>query len=164
MMGVNAELVTEYAKDKVWEDAKEVFNNQAYIFGKQFFRITRCQEKVDVIITDSPILLSVIYNKSKMLGEEFNNLVIKVDSYYQTNSLNYLIIRNKPYNEKGRFQTEEQSNQLFPSIKDLLTKNNICHREILGDSNGYQTIINDILNRLDINTGVPSFYGEELDK
>lgn len=44
-----------------------------------------------------------------MLGEEFNNLVIKVDSYYQTNSLNYLIIRNKPYNEKERFQSEEQS-------------------------------------------------------
>ena len=41
--GVNAELVTEFAKDKVYEESKEVFNNQAYIFGKQYFRISRCQ-------------------------------------------------------------------------------------------------------------------------
>ena len=33
--GVNAELVTEFAKDKVWEENDEVFKNQAYIFGKQ---------------------------------------------------------------------------------------------------------------------------------
>ena len=31
MAGVNAELVTEFAKDKVWEESKEVFNNQIYI-------------------------------------------------------------------------------------------------------------------------------------
>ena len=62
MNGINAELVTEFAKDKVWEESKEVFKNQAYIFGKQYFRISRCEDKVDVIVTDSPLLLSIIYN------------------------------------------------------------------------------------------------------
>ena len=37
MAGVNAELVTEFAKDKVYEQSKKVFENQAYIFGKQYF-------------------------------------------------------------------------------------------------------------------------------
>ena len=41
MHGINAELVTEFAKDKVWEESKAVFNNQAYIFGKQYFKISR---------------------------------------------------------------------------------------------------------------------------
>ena len=43
--GVNAELVTEFAKDKVWEGTKAVFENQAYIFGKQYFRISRLEGK-----------------------------------------------------------------------------------------------------------------------
>ena len=61
MAGVNAELVTEFAKDKVWEESKAVFQNQQYIFGKQYFRLTRLEGKVDVVVTDSPILLSAYY-------------------------------------------------------------------------------------------------------
>lgn len=77
--GINAELVTEFAKDKVWEETKAVFDNQAYIFGKQYFRISRLEGKVDVVITDSPILLSAFYNKNDhVLGQEFNDLVFKV--------------------------------------------------------------------------------------
>ena len=50
MLGINAELITEFAKDKVWENNTEVFKNQAYLFGKQSYRISRCKDKVDVIV------------------------------------------------------------------------------------------------------------------
>ena len=65
MHGINAELVTEFAKDKVWENNTEVFKNQAYLFGKQSYRISRCKDKVDVIVTDSPLPLSIFYNKTR---------------------------------------------------------------------------------------------------
>ena len=42
MAGINAELVTEFAKDKVWEESKAVFQNQAYIFGRQLFPHQPC--------------------------------------------------------------------------------------------------------------------------
>ena len=87
MAGVNAELVTEFAKDKVWEESKEVFNNQIYIFGKQSFKISRVMNKVDVIITDSPIILSSFYNSDETIQEELDALVMKTfNSYNNMNS------------------------------------------------------------------------------
>lgn len=146
MAGINAELVTEFAKDKVWEESKEVFNNQAYIFGKQYFRISRCENKVDVIVTDSPLILSIIYNNSEVLGEDFNKVVLNVMNSYNTK--NYFINRVKEYNPKGRFQSEEESDELSEDIRDFLLKQGIDFYEVEGDTAGYDIIVNDILKAL----------------
>lgn len=146
MNGINAELVTEFAKDKVWEESKEVFKNQAYIFGKQYFRISRCEDKVDVIVTDSPLLLSIIYNNSKVLGEDFNKVVRNVSNSYK--SLNYFINRVKEYNPEGRFQTEEESNELSEDIRDFLLKNDVDFYEVDGETKGYDEIVKDVLERI----------------
>lgn len=146
MRGVNAELVTEYAKDKVWEESKAVFENQAYIFGKQYFRISRCAKKVDVVITDSPLLLSLIYNNDPVLGEEFNALVRKVmDSY---DCKNYYLHRVKEYNPVGRFQDEAGSDKIGNEIMDLLDKEDISYISVAGDQQGYDVIVNDIMEML----------------
>lgn len=71
MLGYNAELITEFAKDKVYEKNFSAINNQVYVFAKQYYKMDRCKEQVDVIVTDSPIILSTIYNKDKILGEDF---------------------------------------------------------------------------------------------
>lgn len=152
MRGVNAELVTEFAKDKVWEESKEVFNNQAYIFGKQYFRITRCQDKVDVIVTDSPLILSAFYNQNEILGNEFNQLVQKVSNSYH--SLNYLLIRDKPYNPVGRFQTEEESDALVKPLRDMLDKFGVKHSVRKGNMTDYDIIVKDILKELEKNNVV----------
>lgn len=143
MEGVNTELVTEFAKDKVWEENKEVFNNQAYIFGKQYFKISRCANKVDVIITDSPLLLSAFYNDSDTLGEEFNQVVAKVFGSYD--SINYLVERNKPYNPKGRLQTEQESNAIAEQMKDLLSKYGVEYTITKGCIDNYDKIVEEIL-------------------
>ena len=146
MAGVNAELVTEFAKDKVWEESKEAFNNQAYLFGKQYFRISRCADKVDVIITDSPLPLSIFYNTTEVLGQEFNNMVMKVANSYK--GMNYLIYRVKPYNPNGRFQTEEESNELADKFEDFLNFYLIDFKAIPGDIKGYDQIVEEILEAL----------------
>lgn len=146
MLGVNAELVTEFAKDKVWENNTEVLSNQTYVFGKQHFRISRCANKVDVIVTDSPLLLSALYNKSDLLGEEFNDLVAKIFKSY--NSVNYFIERDKPYNPKGRFQTEKESDYLAEKIKDMLAKYDIQYENRRGSLSAYDKIVEDIYSQL----------------
>lgn len=146
MRGVNAELVTEFAKDKVWEGSKAVFENQAYIFGKQYFRISRCADKVDVVITDSPLLLSLVYNTNPILGEDFNNVVRKVvDSY---DCANYFLVRTKAYNPVGRFQTEEESDKIADRIRELLDYEKIDYTVTTGDINGYNVIVDQIMELL----------------
>lgn len=144
--GVNAELVTEFAKDKVWEQNNEVFKNQSYIFGKQSYRIARCADKVDVIVTDSPLPLSIFYNNDKRLTENFNKSVMDVFNSY--NNINYLLLRTKPYNFAGRIQSEEESDALAEPIKNLLSERNIVYKTASGDTAGYDEIIEDILDEL----------------
>ena len=143
MKGINAELITEFAKDKVWENNEKVFKNQLYLFGKQSFRISRVQDEVDVIVTDSPLLLSILYNQTPILGENFNQLVYDVFNSY--NNINYLIKRTKPYNPSGRMQTEEESNALAQPMVDLLTNWNVPYSNISGDIDGYDQIVNEVL-------------------
>ena len=100
MMGVNCELVTEFAKDKVWEKNNEALSNQIYIFAKQYYRISRCADKVDVVITDSPLFLSPFYNKDPDIDEPLKELVFKIASKYD--NLNYFVKRVKKYNPVGR--------------------------------------------------------------
>lgn len=143
---VNAELVTEFAKDKTWERNKKALENQMYMFGKQLFRITRCQDDVDVIITDSPLLLNTIYNHNPILGEEFNNLVFKIFNSY--NNLNYYIKRVKKYNSSGRNQTEEESDQIADKVLKMLNDREVKFTSVEGQLNNYSQIVEDVMEVL----------------
>ena len=146
MAGINAELITEFAKDKVYEESKEIFKNQTYILGKQSFRQSRVKDKVDILVTDSPLLLSAYYNEDKNISEELNALTYKIfDSY---DNYNYFINRVKPYNPSGRFQTKEESKEIVGKMKEFLMDFNIKFEEFNGDTNGYNLIYDDIINNL----------------
>ena len=148
LAGINAELITEFAKDKVWEENAEIFkpDNQCYVFGKQFYKMSRCRDKVDVIITDSPLPLSILYNKSKILGEEFNQTVMSCFNSFE--NISYLLLRDKKYNSKGRLQTEEESNALSEPLTNLLNERNINYQVLKGNLEGYEEIVRSIISFL----------------
>lgn len=112
ILGYNVELVREYAKDVVWEGRHHLFGNQLYVFSKQVKRIRDLNGKVDIIITDSPLLLSLAYNTNEPF--EFKGYVRAVND--QFNNYNVFIERVKPYAELGRMQTELEAMRL-----DLIT-------------------------------------------
>ena len=143
MAGIDAELVTEFAKDKLWEENKAVFENQAYIFGKQSFRLSRCIGKVDVIVTDSPLPLNIYYNKSDVSKENFNNYVLDVFNSHK--NINYYLARDKEYNPNGRFQTEEESDKIGNEILNILNKYYIPFTYLSGDTKSYTQIANRII-------------------
>lgn len=146
MLGINCELVSEVAKDKTWEHNFIALNCQEYIFGKQSYRLARCRNEVDVIVTDSPLPLSIIYTKDKAIREPLTKLAMAVYNSYD--NINFFINRTKPYNPKGRNQTAEESNVLSSEIKELYHNLNIPYTEITGDNEGYQKAIALVITKL----------------
>lgn len=145
--GINCELVTEYAKDMVWDQNKKAIYNQAYIFGNQYYRISRLENEVDVVITDSPLLLSIIYNKDKRLGNEFIQLVKSVSNSYE-NRIDILFKKVKQYKTVGRLHNEEQSDKLYNEIKDLLDTVNPDYEVVEATQEGYEKVIEMIKEKL----------------
>ena len=121
--GVSCELVTEFAKDLTWEERHDTFKDQVYIFGKQYHRIFRLLNKVDVIITDSPVLLTPVYDGEKRKSLE----QLAVEEHRKMWTYNVFLNRKKVYNPKGRIHDAEDAGKLDILIKDMLDKH-------LGDS------------------------------
>jgi len=113
--GFNSELAFEYAKDLVWENNQDALSNQLYVFGHQHYRIFRLLDKVDYIITDSPFILSVIYDKEK----RFNFEQLVVQEFKKLKTLNIILERKTEYKKEGRYHTEEESKTIDSEIKTL---------------------------------------------
>lgn len=146
MRGINCEYISEFAKDKTWESNQFALSCQEYVFGKQSYRIFRCANKVDVIITDSPLILSIIYNHDDVLGEDFNRLVLNRFNSY--NNLNYFVNRAKKYQPIGRNETEDEAKGIDLTLSNFLTENNVEYTPVIGTEIGYNYIVNDILDLL----------------
>lgn len=144
MARIDAELVTEFAKDKVWEENNEVFKCQFYITGKQAFKISRVFGKVDVIVTDSPIILGAIYADTQGLKHASINEFDK----YEKNNINVFINRVKKYNPNGRHQTEDEAKAIDEQTKEFLKGQNIEFMEIDGNEEGYNRLVEYIKNTL----------------
>lgn len=143
--GVRAELVTEVAKDEVWEGNVTALENQEYVFGKQSLRQSRLKDRVDVIVTDSPLLLTMVYGKSKHQAY-LNALALAVFGEYDNR--NYFVNRVKPYERAGRLQTETESDSLSETIKSTLKENGIEFQEIDGYIDDYDEIFDSTLDEV----------------
>jgi hypothetical protein len=120
------ELVTEYAKDLVYADRTDMFASQDYIFAKQRHRIERLEGKVDWVITDSPLLLSLVYPADfwdKPLVKAFSKFVLTFNNKYD--NINYCLQRRKDYQEFGRKHSEEDAIKLDNRICSMLMENKI---------------------------------------
>jgi hypothetical protein len=114
-LGYNCELITEYAKDVTWEQSFAKLENQIYVFGKQHHRMWRLNGKVDFMITDSPLLLSIIYGET---SDTFKSLVI--EEYQKYDNVEIFLNRVKPYNTKGRSQSEDEAKVIDRKLYELV--------------------------------------------
>lgn len=123
--GINTELATEYVKAKVWEKHHALLNDQLYILAKQHRRIATLLTEVDIVVTDAPILLSLIYAAGDQPLE-----ALVLDRHARMDTLNVLLKRVKTYNPAGRTQTEDQARELDQQIQDALDQHKIPYVQL----------------------------------
>lgn len=130
----NVELVREYVKGWAWAGTKVNTYDQIYIFGKQARSEYMLYGKVDYIITDSPILLSPVYdlfyNGEDAMTVESSLKFIKKAEKNGVEHINFLLERQKAFNPEGRYETEEQAKAVDVFVKDFLDKNNVPYHAI----------------------------------
>lgn len=123
--GINTEYVQEFAKDKTWEENETALKCQPYIAGKQFWRLARLRGKVDIAITDSPLLTSLLYPTFGVNSDWEKGIVNQFNLF---DNVNIFLVRNTdvhPYNPKGRSQTEAEAKSIDVLTKNMLNKYDI---------------------------------------
>jgi nicotinamide riboside kinase len=140
---IKCEYITEYAKDKTWEEAKTTLRNQIYVFGKQQHKMFRVSNKVDVMVCDSPLLFSIIYGEVEK-GTNFYNLIL--EEHNKFNNINFYIKRKTKYDPIGRNQTEEIAKEIDKQILDILIDNDIPYFEY--ELNNLNSILEKIIEKL----------------
>jgi nicotinamide riboside kinase len=143
-LGINCEVAPEYAKEKVWADQLGMLEDQLYIFAKQQHRLWRLNGKVDVIITDSPILFSIIYGSR--MKQSFKTLVEEQHLLY--NNLNFYLNRVNVYQSEGRLQDEEGAKKIDNRILTLLNEVREPFEVLDADKKSVPIIIEKIISRL----------------
>lgn len=126
------ELVTEYAKDMTWEGRANVLSDQLYILAKQNRRLHRLRGQVEWVVSDSPVILGMVYRPQQYFSH-FDSFALEVFNSYD--NLNIMIGRDFEYNPVGRNQTATEAEEVDAALMDCLTRNNVPFHRITNDPN-----------------------------
>jgi hypothetical protein len=143
----------EFPKQLAWDENHLAIKDQLYVLANQHRGIVKSFGKVNYIILDSPILLSLVYRSvyegleypATLYGESFDKMVLDIHNQYD--SVNIVLKRTEGgYNEKERYQSLEESKHLDMEIENSLIKYDIPYHIVeVGDKT-----VDDILKLLNI--------------
>lgn len=146
LCGISCELVTEFAKDCVWDNSVDLLNDQLLVTAQQWHRVDRLLGKVNYVVTDSPILIGLAYIAPRSYySAPLTNLILNLHQSAKT--IDVLVKRVKKYSSTGRIQTETEAKEKDSIIKEIFDKytNLSSQFYIVGDEDGYNAVIDLIL-------------------
>ena len=147
--GVDCEMASEFAKELVWEQRNETFKDELYIFAKQAHRLFRLNGKVDVVITDRPLILTCFYAQNDKALSNFC-----YNRFLLYNNVNYLLVREKDYNPNGRNQSEDEAKGMDYDIAFTLASYDIDYKQLPGNMDSADIIVQDVLKLLEAKKNV----------
>lgn len=141
LSGARCELVGEFAKDLFWDESN-AWRDQLYVFANQWRMVDRVLQKTDCVITDSPPILSLFYNRPHK--RPFIDLV--EDRCGRHRTMYFLLKRTVPYDQNGRRETEAEADEIHSEMADWLKARQIPHRCVESSLSGWQGILESVLN------------------
>jgi tRNA uridine 5-carbamoylmethylation protein Kti12 len=149
--GYNVEYVQEFAKTLTWEKNFEALKHQCYVTGTQQYMQNMLIGQVEAVITDSPILVGLMYydEQNPRIRKAFTDYI--VESFKAQNNLTFFIDRLKEYNPSGRNQSEEEAKEIDKRMLNLLRKYKIDYTTIMGNRSGLEEAFGIVRNILDEN-------------
>lgn len=115
---IEVEYVNEYPKQLVYEENVLSLQNQILVFATQHHRIWTAARHNQIVITDSPILLSTVYNPQTSVY--LRQLIIEM--HHQFTNFNILLTRVPSFHSMtGRIHSLQQSAELDQHIEEVLT-------------------------------------------
>ena len=145
---INCDQPYEFPKLLAWDENHSAIQDQLYVLANQHRGIVKSYGKVDYIVLDSPILLSLTYRNyyksseypSSLYGETFDKMVL--DVFNQYDNINIVLKRAEGnHNNEERYQNLEQSKELDNVIENSLMDNNIPYHTIQVGENSVDEII-----------------------
>ena len=121
---LQVELVTEVAKDYVWEERFNILKgDQMIVYAKQHRRMDRLRDNIDYIVTDCPLIMTIAYIPESNTYEHLEPLM--VESSRSFDNLNFVLERDlNTHTDAGRYHDLVESVQKDHEIQDILTRYN----------------------------------------
>jgi hypothetical protein len=133
MQGIHCEMVREYVKQLAWDGIKVGPLDQPYLFGKQCKYESRLYNKVDYVVTDSPLLLSPFYEQFWTGDSIVLPSVLKFLEAAKKNGIthhNFFLTRQKKFDPRGRYETETQAIAADVGLKKFLQDLNVPFTDV----------------------------------
>lgn len=124
------------------------------MFSEQYSRMQRLENQVDVVITDSPLLLSLYYGVGQ--PESFRELIIDYSNNLGQDHFHIFLERKKRYSNNGRMQTFDEAIEIDKSVKHILREYNVKFNEFPATEGGYQLIYENIMSKINHRTNSSS--------
>lgn len=144
---IETEYVSEYAKEFVWDGKTEILDgsleHQQMLFAEQAHRINRLIGKVDVVVTDSPTVLGLLYLKEP--NSDFETQVLR--DFNGHKNFNLFINRGQVFQQAGRIHNAAESKAIDKRVQDFLQAHQIYYGTYYHST--VDVLVNNIVTHLD---------------
>lgn len=122
---------------------------QPFVMGQQLWQIARCEGHADVVITDSPVLLSAVYGKE--YGQDIPDSFLDVCRHYHYayKSMNYYVVRQHAYEEKARVTSEKDAARIDSHIKMVLSACDVTYETVKSSMDDAHRIVAQIVQQIE---------------